>query len=58
MRRTYHDLYDIGLLGSEVEKSTSTDTILNALGNGTMGAFSGAICGGALGGVIGGGTAI
>ena len=50
--------YDIELLGSEVEKSTSTDTILNALGNGTMGAFSGAICGGALGGVIGGGTAI
>ena len=33
-------------------------SFLNALGNGTMGAFSGAICGGALGGVIGGGTAI
>ena len=31
---------------------------LNALGNGTMGAFSGAMCGGALGGVFGGGTAI
>ena len=33
-------------------------SFLNALGNGTMGAFSGAICGGALGGVIGGGTVI
>lgn len=33
-------------------------SFLNALGNGTMGAFSGAICGGALEGVIGGGTAI
>ena len=33
-------------------------SFLNALGKGTMGAFSGAICGDALGGAIGGGTAI
>ena len=33
-------------------------SFLNALGYGTMGAFSGVICGGALGGVIGEGTAI